>query len=105
MFVVDTNVASGRMRPEPTSAAAVRTAERDAQDMCLTTVGEAEPLWGVAILPIGKRWNALEAAMSRWLDLGSGERILPFDSAAARADAEIAAGRRQAGRPVWPTAR
>ena len=32
MFVVDTNVASERMRPEPTAAAAVRTAERDAQD-------------------------------------------------------------------------
>lgn len=38
--------------------------------------------------------------MTRWLDLGFGERILPFDSTAARAYAEIAADRRHAGRPI-----
>ena len=38
--------------------------------------------------------------MCRWLDLGFAERILPFESAAARAYAEIAASRRQAGRPI-----
>ena len=67
------------------------------RDMYLTTVSEAELLYGVAIMPTGKRRNALEAAMTRWLDLGFRERILPFDSAAARAYAEIAAERRRAG--------
>ena len=44
--------------------------------------------------------------MRRWLDLGFANRILPFDSAAARAYAEIAADRRHAGRPIGePTAR
>ena len=38
--------------------------------------------------------------MCRWLDLGFAERILPFESAATRAYAEIAASRRQAGRPI-----
>lgn len=38
--------------------------------------------------------------MQRWLDLGFGDRILPFESAAARAYAEIAAARRQAGAPI-----
>ena len=38
--------------------------------------------------------------MTRWLDLGFVERILPFDSAAARACAEIATDRRRAGRPI-----
>ena len=38
--------------------------------------------------------------MTRWLDPGFAERILPFDSTAARAYAEIAAGRRHAGRPI-----
>ena len=38
--------------------------------------------------------------MRRWLDLGFVERILPFNSGAARAYAEIAAARRQAGRPI-----
>lgn len=100
MFILDTNVASELMRPEPTAAVAAWIAERDAQDMYLTAVSEAELLYGVAILPTGKRRNTLEAAMTRWLDLGFGERILPFDSTAARAYAEIAAGRRHAGRPI-----
>jgi len=34
-------------------------AERDAQDMYLTAVSEAELLYGVAIMPTGKRRSAL----------------------------------------------
>ena len=41
-------------------------------------------------MPAGKRRNALVAAMREWLALGFGQRILSFDSAAARAYAEIA---------------
>ena len=100
MFAIDTNVASELMRPEPTPAVAAWIASRDAQEMYLTAVSEAELRYGVAIMPVGKRRNALEAAMTRWLDLGFRERVLPFDSAAARAYAEIAAERRQTGRTI-----
>ena len=100
MFVLDTNVASELMRPEPMPLVAAWIAERDAREMYLTAVSEAELRYGVAILPAGKRRNALEAAMFRWLDQGFGERILPFDSAGARAYSQIAAERRQAGRPI-----
>jgi len=100
MFAIDTNVASELMRPEPTPAVAAWIAERDAQEMYLTAVSEAELRYGVAIMPVGKRRSAMEAAMTRWLDQGFRDRILPFDSAAARAYAEIAADRRQAGRPI-----
>ncbi len=100
MFAIDTNVASELMRPEPMPAVAAWIAERDAQEMYLTAVSEAELRYGVAIIPAGKRRSALEAAMTRWFDQGFIGRILPFDSAAARAYAEIAAGRRDAGRPI-----
>ena len=100
MFVLDTNVASELMRPRPTAAVAAWIAELDAQDMYLTAVSEAELLYGVAIMPTGKRRSALEAAMTRWLDRGFGKRILPFDSAAARVYAQIAAERRRTGRPI-----
>ena len=100
MFAIDTNVASELMRPEPTPAVAAWIAERDTQEMYLTAVSEAELLYGAAIMPFGKRRHALEAAMTRWLDQGFRERILPFDSAAARAYAVIAADRRDAGRPI-----
>ncbi len=100
MYVIDTNVVSELMRPEPASTVSAWVAKRDAQEMYLTAVTESELRYGVAILPAGRRRNALEAAMIRWLDLGFIERILPFDSAAARGYAEIAAGRRHAGRPI-----
>lgn len=100
MLVIDTNVASDLMRPAPTPSVAAWISERDAATMFLTAISEAELRFGVAILPAGRRRNALEAAMRRWLARGFDERILPFDSAAARAYAEIAADRRQAGRPI-----
>ena len=100
MFALDTNVPSELMRTEPAAAVAAWIVRRDAQEMYLTAVSEAELLYGVAILPAGKRRHTLEAAMSLWPDLGFRERILPFDSAAARVYAEIAADRRHSGRPI-----
>ena len=100
MFAIDTNVASELIRPAPAPAVEAWIAERDLREMYLTAVTEAELRYGVAILPHGRRRRALEAAMSRWLDQGFRGRVLPFDSAAARAYAEIAADRRQAGRPI-----
>ena len=38
--------------------------------------------------------------MTRWLEVGFAGRILPFDSAAARHYADIASGRRRAGRSI-----
>ena len=102
MYVIDTNVASELMRPSPSPAVAAWIAGRDAEELYLTAVSEAELLYGVAIVPAGRRRNELEAAMFRWLDTGFAERILPFDSGAARAYADIAAGRRSAGRPIAP---
>ena len=100
MHVLDTNVASELMRPAPASTVATWIAGRNAGDLFLTAISEAELRYGVAIMPAGRRRVALEAAMTRWLELGFGERILPFDSAAARAYAEIASNRRRAGRPI-----
>ncbi len=100
MFVIDTNVASELMRPEPAPTVAAWIAERGAEEFYLTAVSEAELLYGVAIMPAGRRRTMLESSMARWLNQGFAERILPFDSAAARAYAEIASGRRRAGRPI-----
>ena len=64
MFVIDTSVASELMRAEPTATVAAWFAERDAQEMYLTAVSETELLYGVAIMPVGRRRNALAAAMN-----------------------------------------
>ena len=100
MHVIDTNVASELMRPAPAPAVVAWIEKQDVGDLCLTAISEAELRYGVAIVPPGKRRNDLQAAMIRWLDRGFGERILPFDSAAAEHYAEIASRRRHTGQPI-----
>ena len=100
MYAIDTNVASELMRPRPAPSVAAWIAEQNAADLLLTAITEAELRYGVAIVPAGRRRNELDAAMRRWLEVGFGDRVLPFDSAAARHYAEIASGRRRAGRPI-----
>ena len=100
MLVLDTNVASELMRPKPDPTVAAWIAERDATEMFLTAVNEAELLYGIAIMPAGRRRDLLATSMTRWLNLGFSDRILPFNSAAARAYADIASDRRRAGRPI-----
>ena len=100
MYAIDTNVVFELMLPQPAPSVAGWIAERNARDLLLTAITEAELRYGVAIVPVGRRRNELEAAMTRWLEVGFGDRILPFDSTAARHYAEIASGRRRAGRPI-----
>ena len=100
MFVLDTNVVSELMRPAPEPAVEAWVAQHRAADMYFTAIGEAELRYGVAIMPAGRRRDALAAAVDGLIREDFGGRVLPFDSAAARAYAEIAAARRSAGRPV-----
>lgn len=65
-----------------------------------TEVSEAELRYGLAIMVSGKRRDGLAVGLERMLGTGFANRILPFDSGAARAYAEIAAARRRMGRPV-----
>ena len=100
MFVLDTNVVSELMRPAPDPAMSSWVAERTTSSLFLTAVTEAELRFGLAVMPTGKRRDSLRVDLERMLDTGFANRILPFDSDAARAYAEIAAARRGIGRPI-----
>ena len=100
MFILDTNVVSELMRPTPDPVVASWVAEGATSDLFLTAVTEAELRFGLAVMPTGKRRDGLASALERMLDTGFANRILPFDSAAARAYAEIAASQRRVGRPL-----
>jgi toxin FitB len=65
-----------------------------------TTITEAELFYGIALLPDGKRRRSLASVVRLIFEEDLADRVLPFDSAAARAYAEIAATRRRAGRPI-----
>ena len=100
MIVLDTNVISELMRPDPSSAVVSWVSRRDAATLFFSAVGEAELRLGAAAMPVGRRRDAIGEAIEAMLREDFAGRILPFDSAAARAYAAIAATRRAAGRPV-----
>ena len=58
--------------------------------------------YGAAILPAGRRRETLVSDIEAMLRDAFENRVLPFDSDAARAYADIAATRRSAGRAVAP---
>lgn len=100
MFVLDTNVVSELIRPHPHPAVVAWVRARAAGSLFFTAIGEAEMRFGLAIMPAGARRSALAAQIEGMLREDFARRVLPFDGLAARAYAEIAAGRRRAGRSV-----
>ena len=101
-LLLDTDVVSELLRPSPNPAVEGWVAERPAAELYFSAVGEAELRYAVAMLPAGRRKDALAAAIEGILQEDFRDRILPFDSGAARAYADIAAAHRAAGRAVAP---
>ena len=100
MIVIDTNVVSELMRMTPEPAVMTWFSGQDSAELYLTAVSEAELRAGAAILPAGRRRDRLTAEVDAVVREDFAGRVLPFDSAAARAYAAIAASRRSAGRPI-----
>lgn len=100
MILLDTNVLSELAREQPHAAVAAWARQVVAARLCTTTITEAELLLGVALMPAGRRRDAVGKAVARVLRSVIGGRVLPFDRAAAQAYPEIAVRRRRAGRPV-----
>ncbi len=100
MFLLDTNVVSELMRDAPNPNVLSWMDEQPTQDLFVSAVTEAEIRTGVAVLPEGARRRGLADAAERTLGSLFVRRVLPFDSGAARAYAEIVAACRAAGRPA-----
>jgi predicted nucleic acid-binding protein len=101
MTVLDTNILSELMLPSP-SPAVVKwvTNQRSDAETFLTAITVAEILYGVELLPAGKRRDKLEAEAEAMFAEDFSGRILPFDEQAARLFGKIAATRRTLGRPI-----
>ena len=100
MVVIDTNVVSELMRLTPDPAVMAWFSVQDSAELYLTAVTEAELRVGAAILPAGRRRDRLAAEVDAVVREDFAGRVLPFDSAAAKAYAAIAAARRSLGRPI-----
>jgi predicted nucleic acid-binding protein len=100
MIVLDTNVLSEVIRPAPEPAVLRWLAAQPTSSVFISAITEAELRYGVAVLPAGKRRSTLAAQIAGMIEVDFMGRILPFDSPATIAYAEIASSRRQAGRPI-----
>ena len=100
MILLDTNVVSELMKLAPEPAVMVWINTLPGSIVFISAVTQAEILYGVALVPEGKRREGLAQAARIAFETYFRGRILPFDSEAAEAFAALAAGRRQVGRPI-----
>jgi predicted nucleic acid-binding protein len=97
MIVLDTNIISEAMRPEPNPAVQAWLNEQLAETLYLSSVSLAELLFGIGVLPEGRKKKLLSEMLGGILGL-FGNRILVFDIKAAQYYAELATKARTAGR-------
>lgn len=100
MIILDTTVVSEPLKPAPDAAVLAWLNAQEPQTLYLTSVSLAELLSGIAALPNGRRRDALQLALTaQMLPLFEG-RILPFDTVAAQAFAQVNASAVGSGNPI-----
>lgn len=100
MIILDTNVVSEVLRPQP-SDRVIEWMAGLAGDVAITAITLAELLAGVRLLPAGRRRAALAARIDDAIAPYRETRaILPFDDGSAEQYAEVVAIRQRAGRPI-----
>ena len=97
MIVLDTNVVSEAMKPEPHPAVRAWLNEQAGETLYMSSVTLAELLFGIAALPAGKRKDRLAQTLDGLLGLFR-DRVLPFDADAARRYATLAVTAKADGR-------
>ena len=100
MIVLDINVVSEALKPQPNPAVQQWLNAQEPQTLFITAINWAELLSGVAVLPAGRKREALAQAMSNQvLPLFSG-RLLAFDAKAAEVFAQTHADAQAKGQPI-----
>ena len=100
MIILDTNVLSELMRPNPSPKVVAWVAKQPAPNLCTTSITEAEIFFGIELLAKGRRREKLLAAADAMFAQDFAGRIFGFESDAARVFSKIAAQRRALGRPI-----
>ncbi len=98
--LLDTNVLSELMRLQPSSAVLDWFAQQEGAEFYTSAITQAEMLLGVALLPGGKRRDAVADAVEQMFEQEFAGRCLPFDELAAHEYAALVATRNKAGMPI-----
>lgn len=100
MILLDTNVLSEFMRPQPSPGVVSWLDEQPAGAVYTSAISRAEIELGLRLMPPSKRQEALSQAAWAMFDEDFAGRCLPFDEDAARQYARIVSARTRAGRPI-----
>ncbi|MHB1757428.1 MAG: PIN domain-containing protein, partial [Leptospirillum sp.] len=90
------NVVSEAMKPDPHPAVRAWLNDQAVETLYLSSVTLAELLFGIGALPAGKRKDMLAQALDGLTGLFR-DRVLPFDTDAARRYADLAVTAKVAG--------
>jgi len=100
MIILDTNVLSELMRNRPSPKVTTWFHERPLIDLYTTTITKAEIFYGIELLEHGTRRQRLLMAAEALFDIDLKDRVIGFESDAARIFSQIAAHRRLQGKPI-----
>lgn len=96
-IILDTNVISELMRSRPEPFVLEWFARQTVITFYVTAITQAEILLGIALLPAGKRRDALAAAAEKMFQEDFSGNCLPFDESCTTLYASIVANRRRSG--------
>ncbi len=99
MIILDTNVVSELMRPQPAPQVADWVRLRDRRELRMTSITLAEIRYGIARFPDGRRKQVLLDSADDIFRTFS-DQVLPVDEAAAEQYAVVASRRDRAGKPI-----
>ncbi|MEP0761639.1 MAG: type II toxin-antitoxin system VapC family toxin [Pseudomonadota bacterium] len=100
MILLDTNVLSEFMRPQPSAQVVAWLDAQPADELWVSAISRAEIELGLALMPQGRRQEALSLAARAMFEEDFAGRCLPFDEGAASHYARIVAARTRSGRPM-----
>jgi len=98
--ILDTNVLSELMRSQPEQTVLEWFAGRSGDAFYVSSITQAEIMLGIALLPAGKRRDALATAAEVMFSQDFAGRCLPFDMSCAARYAAIVSSRRRAGQAI-----
>jgi toxin FitB len=100
VIILDTNVVSEPTKLKGSPKVLDWLDAQHRETLYFTTISLGEVLAGLAMIPEGKRKTQLVADTHALIETLFGQRILPYDLAAAEAYAEIFKASRAAGKPI-----
>lgn len=100
MILLDTNVLSALMQQKPDSQVVAWLDDQPAESIWLSSIALFEARYGLALLPAGRCKKMLGQRLEELVQEDLQNRVLLFDINAAAHAAQLAADRKNRGRPV-----